>query len=168
MGYGLAGAIGMSLADKKNKTCLFEGDGGFTQNIQEIGTAVLNKLNLKIFIFYDEGYASIRMTQKNYFQGTYVGCDEKTGLKFPNWIKLFKSYDVPVMRLNKIFYKNKKFLKLFNNNQIAAFIVPIDPEQTYYPKISSKILKSGYIISNSLDKMTPMLNNKIANKLNII
>ena len=168
MGYGLAGAIGMSLADKKNKTCLFEGDGGFTQNIQEIGTAVLNKLNLKIFIFYDEGYASIRMTQKNYFQGTYVGCDEKTGLKFPNWIKLFKSYDVPVIRLNKIFYKNKKFLKLFNNNQIAAFIVPIDPEQTYYPKISSKILKSGYIISNSLDKMTPMLNNKIEDKLNII
>ena len=168
MGYGLAGAIGMSLADKNNKTCLFEGDGGFTQNIQEIGTAVLNKLNLKIFIFYDEGYASIRMTQKNYFQGTYVGCDEKTGLKFPNWIKLFKSYNVPVMHLNKSFYKNKKFLKLFNNNEISAFIVPIDPEQTYYPKISSKILKSGYIISNSLDKMTPMLDNKIETKLNII
>ena len=72
------------------------------------------------------------------------------------------------MHLNKIFYKNKKFLKLFNNSQIAAFIVPIDPEQTYYPKISSKILKSGYIISNSLDKMSPMLNNKIENKLNII
>ena len=72
------------------------------------------------------------------------------------------------MRLNKNFYKNKKFLKMFNNNQIAAFIVPIDPEQTYYPKISSVILKSGYIISNPLDKMTPMLDNKIENALNII
>ena len=49
MGVGLAGAIGVALARKKEKTYLFEGDGGFVQNFQEIGTAIHNKLNLKIF-----------------------------------------------------------------------------------------------------------------------
>ena len=168
MGYGLAGAIGMSLADKKNRTCLFEGDGGFTQNIQEIGTAIANNLNLKIFIFYDEGYASIRMTQKNYFNGEYVGCDEKTGLKFPNWIKFFSSYSVPVVRLRKNFDKDKKFLKLFNSKKISVFIVPIDPEQTYYPKITSKIQKSGYIISNPIDEMSPALKKEDKNIINLL
>ena len=51
MGVGLAGAIGVALA-KRNKTYLFEGDGGFAQNFQEIGTAIYNKLNLKILFTY--------------------------------------------------------------------------------------------------------------------
>ncbi|SVC31727.1 uncharacterized protein METZ01_LOCUS284581, partial [marine metagenome] len=75
MGYGLSGAVGASLSMPKNRTVLIEGDGGFIQNMQELGTVAINKLNLKIFIFHDNGYASIRMTQKNYFGGGYVGCD---------------------------------------------------------------------------------------------
>ena len=38
-----------------------------------------------------------------------------------------------------------------------AFIVPIDPEQTYLPKISSRITKSGSMESNPIDRMTPDL-----------
>ena len=92
MGYGLAGAIGAALAANGRRTILVEGDGGFTQNLQELGTVVANKLNLKIFLFDDNGYASIRMTQKNYFGGRYVGCDIATGLGIPNWELLFPAY----------------------------------------------------------------------------
>ena len=45
----------------------------------------VNDLNLKIFIFANEGYASIRTTQRNYFGGAYLGCDTSTGLGFPDW-----------------------------------------------------------------------------------
>ena len=166
MGYGLAGAIGLGLSDKKKRTCLFEGDGGFTQNLQEIGTAAWNKLNLKIFIFYDNGYASIRLTQKNYFNGKYVGCDDKTGLLFPNWKKFFKSYDIDTTILNKNFDQEAKFLKKFNDKKLRVFIVPIDPEQTYFPKISSRILKSGHLVSNPIDKMSPEINYNFEKILN--
>jgi acetolactate synthase-1/2/3 large subunit len=37
----------------------------------------------------------------------------------------------------------------------SVFIVPIDPEQTYFPKISSRITASGSMESNPIDKMTP-------------
>ena len=158
MGYGLAGAIGLALSNQKKRTCLFEGDGGFTQNLQEIGIAKKNNLNLKIFIFFDNGYASIRLTQKNYFKGKYIGCDSKTGLMFPNWKNFFKSYGVETFVLPKNFHNNKKFLKLFNDKKLRVFIVPIDPEQTYFPKISSKILKSGTLSSDSIDNMTPKIN----------
>ena len=160
MGVGLAGAIGVALARKKEKTFLFEGDGGFVQNFQEIGTAIYNKLNLKIFIFDDNGYASIRLTQKNYFNGKYVGCDKATGLIFPDWIKFFNSYNLKTFIIEKDFEKNKKFLKLFNKKGIVVFLVKIDPEQTYFPKITSFLDKKIGMISNPIHLMTPELQNE--------
>jgi acetolactate synthase-1/2/3 large subunit len=157
MGYGLSGAIGAAIANPNARTLLVEGDGGFSQNLQEIGTAAINELNLKMFIFDDSGYASIRATQRNYFGGSYVGCDRSTGLGLPNWEKLFAAWDVPVMRLNKDFPDDEKFKTMFNNKEIAAFIVPVDPEQTYFPKITSRITENGSMESNPLHKMTPDL-----------
>ena len=62
MGYGLSGAIGAAIAGSPRRTILIEGDGGFAQNLQELGTVAINRLNLKMFIFDDQGHASIRMT----------------------------------------------------------------------------------------------------------
>ena len=107
MGYGLSGAIGAALRLPKNNTILIEGDGGFIQNIQELGTVAINKLNLKIFIFFDNGYASIRMTQKNYFGGAYVGCDEETGLGMPCWKSLAKTYKINYVNVSKKTYHHK-------------------------------------------------------------
>ena len=157
MGYGLSGAIGASVAHPDKRVVLVEGDGGFTQNIQEIGTAAINKLNLKIFIFDDSGYASIRATQRTYFSGHYVGCDTDTGLGIPNWEKLFLAWDVPVMRLNKNYSHNSDFKQAFESKGFTAFIVCIDPEQTYFPKITSKVTENGSMVSNPLHLMTPAL-----------
>ena len=157
MGYGLSGAIGAAVANPNARTVLVEGDGGFSQNLQEIGTAAINELNLKMFIFDDSGYASIRATQRNYFGGSYVGCDRSTGLGLPNWEKLFAAWDVPVMRLNKDFTEDVKFRTMFESDGLAAFIVPVDPEQTYFPKITSRITENGSMESNPLHKMTPDL-----------
>jgi acetolactate synthase-1/2/3 large subunit len=156
MGYGLSGAIGACFAeDNKCRTILIEGDGGFAQNLQEIGTAQINNLNLKMFIFHDQGHASIRMTQRNYFEGKYLGCDRKSGLGLPEWDRLFKAWDVPVVQVNKGFENESLFLQHFNEPGLCAFIVHIDPEQTYFPKISSKITSTGTMVSNPIDKMTP-------------
>jgi acetolactate synthase-1/2/3 large subunit len=156
MGYGLSGAIGACLgAENKHRTILIEGDGGFAQNMQEVGTAEINKLNLKMFIFHDQGHASIRMTQVNYFKGKYLGCDRKSGLGLPNWDKLFEAWNVPVVHVNRGFENEPAFLEHFNNRGLCAFIVHIDPEQTYLPKISSRITESGSMESNPIDSMTP-------------
>jgi acetolactate synthase-1/2/3 large subunit len=156
MGYGLSGAIGACIAnDNKCRTILIEGDGGFAQNMQEVGTAEVNNLNLKMFIFHDQGHASIRMTQINYFNGKYLGCDRNSGLGLPIWEKLFKAWDVPVLNVNLGFEKDPIFLKHFNEHGICAFIVQIDPEQTYFPKISSQITSTGSMVSNPIDKMSP-------------
>lgn len=156
MGYGLSGAIGACVAaDNKRRTILIEGDGGFAQNMQEVGTAEINGLNLKMFIFHDQGHASIRMTQINYFKGKYLGCDRLSGLGLPNWDKLFPAWNVPVVHVNRGFEQDPVFLDHFNKPGLCAFVVHIDPEQTYFPKISSRITDSGSMESNPIDRMTP-------------
>lgn len=156
MGYGLSGAIGACIgADNTRRTILIEGDGGFAQNMQEVGTAEINQLNLKMFVFHDQGHASIRMTQINYFKGKYLGCDRQSGLGLPNWDRLFTAWNVPVVHVNRGFEKDPVFLEYFNQPGLCAFVVHIDPEQTYFPKISSRITATGSMESNPIDKMSP-------------
>jgi acetolactate synthase-1/2/3 large subunit len=165
MGYGLSGAIGAALAANGRRTILVEGDGGFIQNLQELGTVSVNKLDLKIFIFDDNGYASIRMTQKNYFGGRYIGCDTATGLGIPKWDKLFAAYDIPLQTLCPGFHLEPAFLNAMNHPGPSAFLVKIDPQQTYFPKISSRVTASGGMESNPLHLMSPDLDEEIAAKV---
>jgi len=157
MGYGLSGAIGAAIAKPDKRTFLIEGDGGFAQNMQELGTVAINDCNLKIFIFHDQGHASIRMTQRSYFNGKYLGCDPHSGLGLPDWTRLFAAWDVPVMMLPLDFDENDEFLAKVSSDGPQAFIVPIDPEQTYFPKISSRITATGSMESNPIDRMSPDL-----------
>lgn len=157
MGYGLSGAIGVAIADPQRRTVLVEGDGGFTQNLQELATVAVNQLNLKIFLFCNEGYASIRMTQKNYFEGAYVGCDVSSGLGFPDWSTLGAAYRIPCHHLAEGWHSDPEFVKLWNNTSPAIFLVPLHPEQTYFPKITSRISASGGMESNPLHVMSPDL-----------
>lgn len=165
MGYGLSGAIGAAFAAGGRRTILVEGDGGFIQNMQELGTVSANKLNLKIFIFDDNGYASIRMTQSNYFQGRYVGCDRQTGLGLPEWRHLFSAFRLPMIDINVGYENDPEFLTFFNEPGPAAFLVHVDPQQTYFPKISSRITATGGMESNPLHLMTPGLDSTVCKRV---
>jgi acetolactate synthase-1/2/3 large subunit len=165
MGYGLAGAIGASFAHPKRRTVLVEGDGGFIQNMQELATVAVNDLNIKTFIFANEGYASIRTTQRTYFNGAYLGCDVRTGLGFPDWETLFRAFGIPLMNLGEGWSEDAAFTAAFEANGPYGFMVPIDPEQTYFPKVSSRITASGSMESRPIHDMSPDLPEDVAAKV---
>jgi acetolactate synthase-1/2/3 large subunit len=157
MGYGLSGAIGASLANRGRHTYLIGGDGGFAQNLQELGTVAVNQLPLKILLFANDGYASIRMTQRNYFDGSWIGCDTETGLGLPNWELLAAAYGVPYARMEPTVGFGGRVAELLASDGPAFIEVPIDPEQTYYPKIMSAVQPDGSMKSNPLHLMHPEL-----------
>jgi acetolactate synthase-1/2/3 large subunit len=167
MGYGLAGAIGASLAHQGTRTMLFEGDGGFAQNLQELATVAVNNLPIKIFIFANNGYGSIRMTQKNYFGGAYLGCDTETGLGFPDWTTLFKSFGINSMVIDADWVDNEEVQQSLNNDQPCGFIVPTDPLQTYWPKIQSRVIAGGGMESNPLYAMSPDLESSLLDQVSV-
>jgi acetolactate synthase-1/2/3 large subunit len=163
MGYGLAGAIGAAVANQDKTVILVEGDGGFSQNLQEIGTVAATSAAVKIFIYSNEGYASIRMTQKNYFGGAYMGCDVETGLGLPKWVPIFEAYGISCRTLSLDEMKSEKFLTELTDGESRAYIVPIHPEQSYFPKISSSIGADGKMASDPLHLMQPPLPESTAN-----
>jgi acetolactate synthase-1/2/3 large subunit len=164
MGYGLSGAIGAALASPGTRTIHVEGDGGFLQNLQEMATVRVNNLPIKTFLFSNEGYASIRMTQRNYFDGAYLGCDVRTGLGFPDWELLAKAFGIPYLELTAGL-DTPGFDALFTAGGPAFFTVPVDPEQTYYPKITSRVTESGSMESNPLHLMSPALPSDVADRV---
>lgn len=156
MGYGLGGAIGTAFATE-SRVIHIEGDGGFAQNLQDYGTVVANKLPIKTFLLCNDGYASIRMTQKSYFDGHYVGCDSETGLMLPNWCAFFSAYGITPVHLDPEDPFSPEVLEALDSPGASVFLVPVDPEQTYFPKITSRVIEGGGMESNPLHLMTPEL-----------
>ena len=164
MGYGLSGAIGASIANPDSRVILMEGDGGFAQNLQELGTVSVNKLNLKIFLTSNKGYASIRTTQKSYFNGNYVGCDLETGLGLPNWEKIFEAYTIPVFRFASENLDFDLIKSKISEPGPQGFIIDLDPEQLFYPKVTSRVLDSGAMKTNPIHLMSPDLDDEDSKK----
>ena len=162
MGYGLATAIGAALARPGRRVILTEGDGGFAQNLQELALVRRRNLPVKIFISENHGYGSIRATQRKFFNGAYVGCDEETGLGFPDWVVLFEAYGIPARRLAPGENSPETLARLMEPPGPAAWIVPVDPEQSNWPAVSSRILPDGKMISNPLYQMLPPLPPEVA------
>jgi acetolactate synthase-1/2/3 large subunit len=162
MGYGLAGAVGASLAHPARRVVLTEGDGGFAQNLQDLGTVAVNNLRIKIFLMSNQGYASIRMTQRNYYSGAYVGCDRASGLGLPDWGRLASAWDIPFARLDRSWARDRRVQELLDSDGPALFEVPVSPEQMYWPKIASRVRPDGSMVSAPLHMMSPPLPHDLA------
>src|SRR5258707_5199524 len=92
MGYGLPASIGVCIAGGRRRTICVDGDGGFQFNIQELETVARLKLPIKFFVLNNNGYASIRASQQNYFGTASIGCDDRTGLTVPDICKVATAY----------------------------------------------------------------------------
>ncbi len=164
MGYGLAAAVGAALATNR-RVVLVEGDGSFSQSIQELGTLAILNLPVKIFLLDNDGYASIRTTQRNYFNGAYIGCDSSTGLGFPDWALLAKSFGIPSVSLNNAEMSDQEAIDLFNSPGPGVFLVKVDPDQTYFPKVTSQVAPDGSMKSNPIHLMSPPLAADLLNEV---
>ena len=162
MGYGLSGAIGAAYGAPGRRVLLVEGDGGFAQQSQELATVAVGNLDIKMVIFDNNGYASIRMTQLNYFGGEYLGCDVDSGLGFPNWEALFGAYGIPCVTVDAASIDDGSLEAALERSGPSGVVVKVDPEQTYFPKISSRVTEDGSMASNPLHRMSPDLPDDVA------
>lgn len=109
LGYGVSGAIGASLANLEKRVFLFEGDGGFAQNLQELSTVKINNFNIKFLLMNDRGYMSIKQNQKNAFNGNYIGCDSASDLDMPDWEFVAKGFGINYFQLDQLSVNSSDF-----------------------------------------------------------
>ena len=126
-------------------------------NIQELATVAHNNLNLKLFILNNNGYLSIRQTQRNLFQPPFVGIDSESGVGFPNFEKLAGAFGLKYFKIDNENSSDAVLEQALNCEGPCICEAVVDPNQNFEPKSSSKVLPDGRIVSPSLDDMAPFL-----------
>jgi len=157
MGYGLPAAIGACFANNKKRVICFEGDGSIQMNIQELQTIVHHKLPIKIFIFNNNGYLSIRTTQTNFFNKNFIGESFDSGVSFPDMIKIASAYGIKNKRISDNQNIKNQIINVLSEPGPVLCDVCVDPNQTFAPKVSSHKLPDGKIVSRPLEDMYPFL-----------
>ena len=160
MGYGFPAAIGACFAHPDEDVVCFTGDGSIQMNIQELQTIRYNNMNIIIFILNNDGYHSIRQTQSSFFGLPLVGVNRESGVGFPNLNKIADAYEMPYYRLATTEKMDAALKEILGNDGPALCEVLLDPEQAFEPKLSSRKLEDGTMISPSLEDMYPFLDRK--------
>lgn len=159
MGYGLPAALGAAVARSKEdgRVLCIDGDGSLMMNVQELETISYNQLNVKLFVLNNNGYHSIRQTQRNLFKPPLIGLDPKTGVGFPDFEKLAQAFGFTYFELDKEPDAAGVIARVLETKGPVLCNVVVDPEQNFVPKLSSKVLPDGRIVSPSMDDMFPFL-----------
>ena len=155
MGFGLPYAIGSCIANGRRRTVLINGDGAFQLNIQELETLHRLGLPVKIFIWNNDGYASIRSMQRNNFEGHYVASDETSGLTMPDISKVAAAYGFKTYRIRTNEELDKMLPEIMKDNEPMLCELMVLPEETVSPRVKAVVGENGKMISGPLEMMWP-------------
>ena len=158
MGYGLPAAIGAAFAggEKRTVVCL-EGDGSIQMNLQELQTVLNYKLPIRLFVYNNDGYLSIKTTQRAFFGGRFMGSEPGSGVVLPDFEKIAAAYGFPYFRLRSNQELDAKLPAIFAMDGAVFVEVMLDPFETLGPKAASRRLPDGTMVSEPLDNMAPFL-----------
>jgi acetolactate synthase-1/2/3 large subunit len=157
MGYGLPSAIGACFAAGKKEVICVTGDGSIQMNLQELQTIVYHKLPIKIFILDNQGYISIRNTQKAFFNGHFVGASKESGLGLPDMVRIAGAYGIKTLTISNHEELETQISKVLSYPGPVLCNVKLNPEEEMYPKLSSIMKDDGTMVSKPLEDLYPFL-----------
>ena len=159
MGYDLPASIGAAIAMKgKKRVICLAGDGSLMMNLQELQTMQGYNLPVKVFVLNNDGYVSIKQTQEAYFSDNVAGVGPKSGVTMPDFTALGNALNIPSIKITKSSQlSSTSFKKMLNNDKPGIFEIVIDPSQGFSPKLTSRKLNDGTMVSPSLHDMSPFL-----------
>lgn len=157
MGFGLPASVGACISSGKKRTISIIGDGGLQNNIQELANVSSRDLPIKIFILNNNGYASIRMTQKIHFNSHFVCCDPASGLPMPSIEKIAQAYGIKFIRIADNSELEEKAIETLDMNGPVICELIVDPQLPTMPRLSSEVKPDGSIVSKPLEDLWPFL-----------
>ena len=157
MGYTVPAAIGVSTALSDQRVMAITGDGSLQQNIQELQTILHYKLPVKLFIWNNDGYLSIRASQKNYFEERYIGEGPRSGVSIPDTLKICAAYGLPAVRVSDVAELDRAIQTALDHTGPYVVEIVMPPEQPIIPTVSSRVNPDGSMSSRPLEDMAPFL-----------
>jgi acetolactate synthase-1/2/3 large subunit len=167
MGASIPMAIGASFASPERPIIAFTGDGGIQFNIQELSTIVGHKLPIHLFVFENQGYASLRSTQRRYFNGRLIASSPDSQLYLPDLMKVISSFGFPVNQVSTLEELEGAIKKNLCSRQFAT-IIHVDPENPIQPRLGSTMKDGGQMVSDPLEDLSPHLDDEEFQKWMIV
>jgi acetolactate synthase-1/2/3 large subunit len=161
MGYGIAASIGVCVGSGGRKTICVDGDGGLQLNIQELATIAHLQLPIKLFVLNNQGYASIRASQTNYFGGPNIGCSPETGVSIPDYRKVARAYGLKTAVIEgqgegKLDLR-AAVRKVLRSRGPVVCDVHVVPDEIRAPRVTSIQRADGSFVSKPLEDLWPFL-----------
>jgi acetolactate synthase-1/2/3 large subunit len=157
MGFGIPAALGACVASGGRRTVCIDGDGGFHMNIQELEVIRRLGLPIKFFVLDNQGYGSIRNSQRAYFQGRLVASDASSGLTLPNSLALASAYGIATARLESHDGLRERLADLLSQPGPLVCEVKLDPDQPTLPRTTSYQKADGSMATRPMEDMFPLL-----------
>lgn len=154
MGFGLPYAIGSCIANGGRRTILINGDGAFQLNIQELETVQRLGLPIKMFIWCNGGYASIRSMQSNNF-GRHVASGPESGYTVPDVVKVAEAYGLKTFHIRDNRELEKKLAEVLSAEGPCLCALETDPDETVSPRVKAFPQPDGSMKSGTLENMWP-------------
>jgi acetolactate synthase-1/2/3 large subunit len=156
MGFAVPAATGAATANDEVTICV-TGDGSLMTNIHELAVIKKNALNVKLFVLNNDGYLSIRNTQRDFFNGMYVGTGPESGVFIPSLESQALSYGLPYLKCETT-DKLEEVIKAALDTAGPVFVEIIAPrDQKIIPSVTSKKLENGKMVSMPIEHMAPFL-----------
>jgi acetolactate synthase-1/2/3 large subunit len=169
MGSGIPEAIGAHFASPNSQVYCLVGDGSFPFNMQEI--QIIKDLNLpiKIYVFNNSGYVSIRTTQNEFLGGRIVGSSPSTGLHLMDIGKIAAAFDLPYYKIDS----QDSVEGRLSGDLLAAsgpFIceVMVSERQEIVPRQGFVARKDGQFEPRPIEDMYPFLDRELFKSLMVI
>jgi acetolactate synthase-1/2/3 large subunit len=156
MGFTLPAAIGTCFA-KDGEVVGITGDGSFQMNIQELQTVVHYKLPLKLFVWNNNGYLSIRATQKKFFEGRAIGTDKDSGISFPEVKNIANAYGIKYFIAKEVSDLDATLKEVMDFDGPVLCEIMCPENQEIIPAVSSLKKEDGIMVSKPLEDMYPFL-----------
>lgn len=157
MGYGLPAAIGACLGNGGKPMVAIESDGSLMLNLQELATLKGLNLPIRLFILDNQGYASIRNTQRNYFEGRYIATGPEGGLHLPDLGAVAESFGLAVIRIHEVADLEHGIREVMTHPGLVTCIVRLVRDETLWPKVAALPQPDGSMLSMPLEDMSPLL-----------
>jgi acetolactate synthase-1/2/3 large subunit len=153
MGYGIAAAIGACIGAGRIPTVCVESDGSLMLNLQELATLKALNLPITVVVMNNGGYASIRNTQRNYFEERYLGTDPTSGLFIPDFVEVARGMGLEALDI----HLPSELASAFAVLGPRLLNVHLKTDEVLSPKVAAMPQPDGSIISMPLEDMSPLL-----------
>jgi acetolactate synthase-1/2/3 large subunit len=165
MGFGLPGTIGSYFADPSRQLVCLNTDGAIMFNLQELQLIAQEKIPMKLFIFNNDGYSMIKISQENLFDGRYQGSTPSSGVSFPSFEKLASLFGLNYTRVSKISDFESGIKSALKSEGPELIEIIMDPDQKYLPRLGTSKLPDGTLVSPPIEDLEPKIEIEVLERL---